>query len=101
MKKSKTVKTLTLVCFGFLLTSLIAFKSGVFDKYFKTDGEELSRENRQVSNLESMPTDTPTIKAIDTVRVNPTMLSTSKSVILLDQKIKFPIKDSLKVIPKK
>jgi hypothetical protein len=100
MKKSKTVKALTLVCFGILLTSFIVFKSGTFDKYLNTDSKVLPRENKQISNLENIPKDTPTIKAVDTVKVNPTMFSTSKSLILIDQKIKFPIQDSLKVKPK-
>jgi len=100
MKESKILKTLTLVCFGFLLTSLVAFKSGAFDKYFTSNNEDLDIENAGVSNAESFSIDTPKIKAVDTVRVSPTMLPTSKSIIIIDQKLQFPPQDSLKNILK-
>ena len=97
MKKSKTVKTLTLFSFIILLTSFIAFKAGTFDKYFKHESERPQTLNsEQAINSGVIPVDTPTVKKVDTIKVNPTMMSTSKSLILLDQKIKFPIKDSLK-----
>lgn len=97
MKKSKTIKTLTLLSFTILLTSFIAFKEGTFDKYFNHKSDSPQTLNReQAINSGVMPVDTPTVKKVDTIKVNPAMLSTSKSLILLDQKIKFRIKDSLK-----
>ena len=89
MKTSKILKALTLVGFVVLLTSFIVFKTGSFDKY-------LNSGNEQLNNLQSMPLDTPSAKKTDTTRLNPAMMSTSKSGIILDQKIKFPVKDTLK-----
>ena len=96
MKKSKTLKSLTLFSFVILLTGFITFKTGTFDKYLKTDSEVEIRENKRLGNSESMQVDTPSVKTVDTTRFNPTMLSTSKSGIVIDQKIKFSIEDALK-----
>ncbi len=96
MKNNKTIKTLTLVSFVILLTSFIAFKSGTFDKYLKGENDKSISVNSVAYKTEGAPVDTPPIKTFDTVRVNPTMLSTSKSMIVYDQKMEFPKKDSLK-----
>lgn len=70
MTRSHPVKALTLISFIILLAGFIAFKSGAFDKYIRT-------------NEEASPTDAPEIKH------SPSMWSTSKSLIVVDQKIKF------------
>lgn len=96
MKKSKTIKILTLFSFIILLSGFIAYKSGTFDKYFNNENDGPQTLNsEQVINSELVPVDTSTVKQMDTIKVNPTMMSTSKSLILVDQKIKFPIHDSL------
>ena len=91
------VKTLTLLSFTILLTSFIAFKAGTFDKYLNLESDSqqtLSSELTVDSGI--MTVDSPTVKKVDTVKINPAMFPTSKSLIILDQKIKFPINDSLK-----
>lgn len=98
MQKSRIVKTLTLFSFIFLLTSFIAFKEGAFDNYFNQKNRSSRTLNSEKPNeIGVMPIDTPPAEKVDTVKVNPTMLSTSKSMILLDQKIEYPIKDSLTI----
>jgi hypothetical protein len=97
MKKTRTIKALTLFSFTLLLISFIAFKAGAFDKFLKSETSNSQILNsEQAIILKTIPVDTSPVKKADTMKANPTILSTSKSVIIIDQKLKFPIKDSLK-----
>jgi hypothetical protein len=81
-----------------LVTGFIAFKAGTFDKYLypetnrpESDSTLILQRSPVQKELDSLSRTT----ALDSVE-NPTMLSTSKSLILIDQKVKFPLKDSVK-----
>ncbi len=107
MRINKTLKLLTLFGFCVFLSAFVAFKAGIFDKYLGTESRTTPMpRNEQAINVEAIYGDTLPVKKADSIKVNPTMLSTSKSLIVVDQKIEFPIKDtlkgdSLKLTPKK
>jgi len=95
MRRNKTLRIFTLAFFCLLILGFIAFKTGAVDRYFN-QAEVVNGERK----------DSISLGEIDSILSNPTMLSTSKSVIAIDQKIKFPAKakagkDSLAATPKK
>jgi hypothetical protein len=87
MNFKKLLQVLTLTLFLLLLTSAIAYKTGKLDKYL-TQGDN-SKEQQLAS--QSLPVDSPKVKKPDTVLQNPAMMSTSKSMIMIDQKVKFEV----------
>jgi hypothetical protein len=94
--KSITLKTFTLAGFIVMLICFVAFKTGALDEYLNaTTGKPLP-DNALYRNDEGVPTDTPQVKVPDTVKYNPAMFPTSKSLIVIDQKLEFSVKDSLK-----
>jgi hypothetical protein len=82
MAKSTAVKSLTLVSFIMLLTGFITFRTGAFDKYLKAEDQTL-------------PLDTPE------TRHSPSMLSTSKSITVVEQELEFSLVDSNEVFDHK
>lgn len=101
MEPSRTVRILTLVFFGLFVTGFVAFESGVFDSYFTADIEEQAPESSPDGDQERMTTNTARRHADDTIRKSPSMLSTSKSMIIMKQDIRFSAKDSIDEIPRK
>jgi hypothetical protein len=87
MKFKKLFQGLTLTVFLLLLTSFIAYKTGKLDKYL------ISGDNSKEQQIASqnLPIDSPKVKKRDTVRQNPAMMSTSKSMVIIDQKVKFEV----------
>ena len=96
MNSNKLIKILTLIGFVIQLTNFIAFKAGIFDKYLRTEIEKKTLNNRKLNKTDNLPVDTLSAKTVDTPRVNPTIISTSKSLIIIDQQLKFPVNDTLK-----
>lgn len=79
------IKPLTLLSFGILLTGFVFFKSGNFEK-----------PDLYPSATLNLISDTPRAKKPDSNLIfNPEMISTSKSGIVLDQKIMFKPNDSV------
>ena len=96
MNFKKLLQVLTLTLFLLLLTSSIAYKTGKLDKYLISGNN--SREQQMSS--QNLPVDSSKVKKRDTVLQNPAMMSTSKSMIMIDQKVKFEV-DTNKKAPKK
>jgi hypothetical protein len=95
MEKSNTIKALTILSFVTLMTSFVAYKSGVFSNK-DSENEEPVFYNGMIGQNESTPIDTPETTLQDTTRLNPAMLPTSKSAVFIDQKIKFQVTDTAK-----
>ena len=96
MRKNMVLKAFTLVGFIILLACFVAFKTGAFAEYFEAAEAEQLRDHEQYSKSEILATDTPRVGAMDTVKYSPAMLPTSKSLVVIDQKIEFSVKDTLK-----
>jgi hypothetical protein len=90
MTTTKTKKIVTLLSFVILISSFIAYKSGAFDKEEQT--ENLSLNSGLEINEKLMPVDTP---GVDSIKVSPNMISSSKSMMMIDRKVIIP-KDTSK-----
>ncbi len=111
MKAKKLLQVFTLLLFVFFLSSFIAYKTGKLNGYF-TGNDNISS---QIIRAELQSAANPSVvdspihnssKApkADTVKISPAMLSTSKSMVLIDQKVpvtqdvKFTVKDTPKYL---
>jgi hypothetical protein len=95
MKNTKTIRILTLLLFCLLLGSFTAYKAGLLDSNLRLQGDRPPEQIDTTIINQQLKKDSIPSKA-DSARFNPSMLSTSKSLILIDQTIEFPKKDSLK-----
>jgi hypothetical protein len=87
MKSSKALKVTTLVVFIFLMSSFIAYKTGMINLPLGND-TNLSQQS---------PVDSTKKKAkVDSVILSPAMMSTSKSAVMIDQRTQFKAKDTAK-----
>ena len=92
MKAFKPLQILTLLVFFILLSGFVAYRSGAFETLLK----RFSPNPNSYLNGE-IPTDTPTT-LIDSQRINPTLLPTSKSGLIFkerDNQIDPKIEDSI------
>lgn len=116
MKRIKILKLVTLLIFTFMITVFVAYKSRLFDNYVKKNAEGPLRQvglgaNSQKTTYSSKRADESpeqTFQEIDTVseetkllnkanikRNDEVILPSSKSLIIVDQKLKLPPYDSL------
>lgn len=96
MEQSRPLKILTIAGFIILLASFIAFKTGTFDRYLNLANSSGDYNAQQLHEAESMLVDSPPVNVVDSVRYNPAMMPTSKSVIVIDQTLEFPVRDTVK-----
>lgn len=91
MKSSKLIKAATLLSFAFLIISFVAYRSGVFDKFLTKNKNSSALSYEPQTSAGVTPIDSPIVETHDSTKVSPTMMSTSKSMILIDDK--FSIKN--------
>ena len=80
MQSSKFIRAITLSGFVILMTGFVAYRSNLFEKYMEADN------NRSI--LKSKLINDPVIDSPVVEKKDPAMMSTSKSMILIDDKIK-------------
>ena len=86
MKQFKPLQILTLSIFILLLSGFVAYKSGVFDRSANSEFEVKNVVQTNITQNIPVNIDTPT-KLIDTPKINPRLLSSSKSMIIVDKNI--------------
>ena len=95
MKKNKTTRTLTLLCFAGLLAGFVAYKTGSFDKSLTSKYIPLQC-SRPTGNLQGVANDTTPAKdtlagkVLNLLRADPDTMAVSKSEIYIDQKSAYP-----------
>lgn len=95
MKRSKFIQGLTLLSFIFLLTAFVLYRMGKFDGYFSNSNSQY-QTSPNGGSIGQQPTDTVPKRAQDSsARL---MLSSSKSMVLIDQKLS--PRDSIKLTKK-
>ena len=95
MKNNLTLKILTLSFFIAMMIGYVEYKSGIIDS-----GIQFEFNSALENNIDNYDSDakfefrnTTNLKSHS--KLNPVMLSTSKSAILIDQRIVLPINNSL------
>ena len=88
MKSSKLLKILTLLSFIILMSSFVAYRTGAFEEFIQSDNDNAMQENQKRSLIKTTHIDSPIVNIVDTPRTKPTMMPTSKSIILIDDKFK-------------
>ena len=103
MKSNKLVKTITLLGFFILITSFVAYKANLFDDLIDKQTTLPASKNYTITTVQTLPLDSPIINKIDSNKFNQTMMSSSKSGIIIDEKFKIQYVDThkIKTVPKK
>jgi hypothetical protein len=97
MKQFKPLQILTLSIFILLLSGFVAYKSGVFDRSANSQVEIKNVVQTNITQTIPVNIDTPT-KLIDTPKINPRLLSSSKSMIIVDKSlIKYSLLEQIKI----
>lgn len=84
MKQFKPLQILTLSIFILLLSGFVAYRAGAFDATKKINSLDLNSQLLEHPLKNPIYTDTPTITK-DTVRINPNLLPSSKSLLIYDK----------------
>jgi hypothetical protein len=104
MKAKKLLQVFTLLLFVFFLSSFIAYKTGKLNGYFTPNdnisSQTIRAELQKTPNqpVVDSPTHSPAVKKDTSVRYSPAMMSTSKSAVVIDQKMQFDVKDTPKYL---
>ncbi len=81
MKKNKIIRVGAILMFSFLIVSFVLYKSN--NETDINSSAELSK-NAPMNQIDSPP-----VKKADSQRLSPAMISTSKSMIISEPKLKF------------
>lgn len=86
MRSGKALKGVTIVLFLVLIAAFITYKTGALNHYLGSSASE---------------PDSPKTLKPDTVRHNPAMMPTSKSMVAIPQEVDFPAEDSSQNVQQK
>ena len=97
MKSNKLIRIGTMLSFVILIAVFVVYKTN----YLNVEKDNSKQDNLKGDSIKASSLDSSNTKKIDSIQSSPTMMSTSKSVILKEMKIKFPEKIHAKKSPSK